>query len=93
MSPRIYASVWVFYFAFAGILWFAGLLSMLAIVVFGFSAFGLVFLGMMCVLPSAVSHPHEAETSASKRLQSAAKTRKPSNSAHAAQGFGSLKSA
>ena len=57
MSPRFYSFLWIVYFVTAGVMWLAGALSMLAIVVFGFIAFGFVFMGMMCVLPGTVSHP------------------------------------
>jgi hypothetical protein len=41
----------------AGIMWLSGVFTLLTAVVFGFIAFGMTFIGMMCVLPSAVSHP------------------------------------
>ena len=41
----------------AGVLLLAGVFTMLTAVVFGFVAFGLVFVGMMCVLPGQVAHP------------------------------------
>jgi len=49
------------FFLAAGMMWLTGTLTMVAIVVFGFVSFGLVFMGMMCVLPSAVSHPAPVE--------------------------------
>ncbi len=61
MSPRFYSFLWIVYFVTAGVMWLAGALSMLAIVVFGFIAFGFVFMGMMCVLPGTVSHPEHNE--------------------------------
>lgn len=57
MSPRFYSYLWIVYAAAAGLLWIAGMFTMLTLVVFGFVAFGLVFAGMICVLPGAVSHP------------------------------------
>jgi hypothetical protein len=42
--------------AFAAVL-VSGNLTPLAIVVFGFVAFGMVFTGMMCVLPVDIAHP------------------------------------
>ena len=57
MSPRFYGFLWILCGVSAGILWLAGVFTMLAAVVFGFVAFGLVFVGMMCVLPAQVSHP------------------------------------
>lgn len=58
MSPRFYSYLWIVFAAAAGTFWIAGLFTMLTLVVFGFVAFGLVFTGMICVLPGAVSHPH-----------------------------------
>lgn len=40
----------------AGVLFLIGNFSMVTTVVFGFICFGLVFMGMMCVLPSTVGH-------------------------------------
>ncbi len=57
MSPRFYSYLWIAYAAAAGFLWIAGMFTMLTLVVFGFVAFGLVFAGMICVLPGVVSHP------------------------------------
>ena len=56
MSPRFYSFLWVLFFGSAGMMWLLGGLSMIAIVTFGFVAFGMVFMGMMCVLPGTVSH-------------------------------------
>lgn len=59
MSPRFYWSLWVLFFVSAGILWLAGVFTLMTLIVYGFIAFGLVFTGMMCVLPDVVSHPAE----------------------------------
>ena len=56
MSPKIYSLVWVAFAVVAAILWLGGVLSLFIGVVFGFIAFGLVFMGMMCVLPG-IYHP------------------------------------
>lgn len=61
MSPKFYVSLWVLSVAAAVVTFFAGAMTMFALVVFGFLAFGLVFIGMMCVLPSSVAHQHELE--------------------------------
>jgi len=58
MSPKFYSFLWVLYFVAVAALWLAGVFTLLTTVVFGFIAFGFVFMGMMCVLPGAVSHPH-----------------------------------
>ncbi len=67
MSPKFYSFLWVLYFVGAGVMWLGGVLTMLAVVVFGFVAFGLVFMGMMCVLPGAVSHPTTQEAKMPKQ--------------------------
>lgn len=61
MSPKFYVSLWVLSVAAAVVTFLAGAMTMFALVVFGFLAFGLVFIGMMCVLPSSVAHQHELE--------------------------------
>lgn len=57
MTPKVYGFLWIFVFFFSGILYLAGALTLLTGVAFGFVAFGMVFMGMMCVLPGTVSHP------------------------------------
>lgn len=57
MSPKTYGSLWILMIVAAGMIWLAGAFTLLTAVVFGFIAFGMTFMGMMCVLPSAVSHP------------------------------------
>ena len=71
MSPRFYGFLWVLCWVSAGIIWLAGVFTMLAAVGFGFIAFGLVFVGMMCVLPAHVSHP------AAKRVKLSGVARQP----------------
>ena len=62
MSSRFYSFLWIACAIIAGALWIAGYFSMLTLVVFGFVAFGLIFIGMMCVLPGTVSHPPVQKT-------------------------------
>lgn len=57
MSPRFYSLLWILFVASAGLFWLFGAMSMLVVVVYGFIAFGLIFAGMMCVLPGVVAHP------------------------------------
>ncbi len=57
MSPRMYSLIWTALAVVAAILWMGGVFSLFIGVVFGFIAFGLVFMGMMCVLPGTVSYP------------------------------------
>ena len=61
MSPRFYGFLWIAFLVPAAVLWLAGSFTMMAAVAFGFTAFGMTFVGMMCVLPSMVSHPVPAK--------------------------------
>ena len=67
MSPKFYSYLWAIFFAAAALIWVSGFFTLLTLVVFGFTAFGLVFLGMMCVLPGVVSHSHDAKPAAAAR--------------------------
>lgn len=44
------------YLVSAGVLWLGNVFTLFTAVVFGFIAFGLIFAGMMCVLPTLVVH-------------------------------------
>jgi hypothetical protein len=57
MSSKFYWFLWAAFFLSAGVLWLGGAFTLTTLVVYGFIAFGLVFTGMMCVLPNVVSHP------------------------------------
>lgn len=71
MSPRTYSLIWAACGLVAAILWMGGVFSLLVGVVFGFIAFGLVFVGMMCVLPGTVSHPAPAsKAKAAEKIRS-----------------------
>ena len=59
MSPKFYWSLWAVFFLSAGVLWLAGIFTLTALIAYGFVAFGLVFTGMMCVLPNVVHAPAE----------------------------------
>ncbi len=56
MLVKSYWSSWILFSIMAGIFLMVGSFSMVVAVVFGLIAFGLVFAGMMCVLPGEVSH-------------------------------------
>ena len=56
MSPKTYTYLSIIFLASAGVLALAGYLSMLTLVVYGFVAFGIIFMGMMCVLPAQSAH-------------------------------------
>lgn len=61
MSPKLYSLIWTAFGVVGAIMWLGGVFSLFIGVVFGFIAFGLVFMGMMCVLPGTVSHPMPAQ--------------------------------
>lgn len=56
MFVKIYAAMGLVVAFLAGAIFLSGNFTMLTAVVFGFVTFGLVFMGMMCVLPSTVGH-------------------------------------
>ena len=59
MSVRSYWSVCGIFMLASALLFAAGYTTMMTLVVLGFIAFGLTFMGMMCVLPLTVAHPSE----------------------------------
>jgi hypothetical protein len=54
---KVYFAIWTVFGIAAAIMFLTGNMTMLVLTVFGFVAFGLVFMGMMGVLPAEVSHP------------------------------------
>ena len=63
---KVYSLFWAFFAAMAGILFLTGNFGEIMIVVFGFIAFGLVFMGMIAVLPATVAHPPAAKEKSPK---------------------------
>ena len=61
MSIRSYWSIWGMFTLASVLLFAAGYMTMMTIVVLGVVAFGLTFMGMMCVLPGTVSHVNHPE--------------------------------
>jgi len=59
MSPRFYTLLWMVFFVSAGLLLLGGVFTITTLIVYGFIAFGLVFTGMMCVLPNVAALPAE----------------------------------
>lgn len=57
MTVRSYKLAWLAFVAMIGIVFVAGSLNEIAWTVFGFAAFGLIFMGMMSVLPASITHP------------------------------------
>lgn len=63
---KIYGMLWLAFFLFAAVLYAGGLLTLSAGVIFGFVAFGMVFMGMIGVLPALVSHPSPVRSTPEK---------------------------
>jgi len=57
MLLKIYEVCWVVFFVAATLTLITGNFSSMAALAFGFVAFGLVFMGMISVLPDISSHP------------------------------------
>ncbi|MFZ1702245.1 MAG: hypothetical protein WBO10_02135 [Pyrinomonadaceae bacterium] len=57
MTPRFYGMLWIGLAILAGVMFVSGAFNLLTLAIFGFILFGLVFVGMICVLPGTVSHP------------------------------------
>lgn len=89
MSPRFYFSICILAAFAALITWLPGAMTPIGVVAFGFLAFALVFIGMMCVLPSAVAHSHEKPA---KRLAEPTAPVQPGQTAHM-PGIATFKSA
>ncbi len=58
MLVKIYGMCWAAIAIITALLLITGNFTMITLVAIGFVAFGMIFLGMMCVLPSMVGH-HE----------------------------------
>lgn len=62
MLTKIYFALWGVLAVAAAVIFLTGNMTMLTLVVFGFISFGLVFMGMMGVLPIIVTHPEKEKT-------------------------------
>ncbi len=67
MMVKIYAMIWGSIVMAAAIIFLSGNFSQLTAVVFGFISFGMIFMGMMGVLPSTIGH----HTPVKKQLEKA----------------------
>lgn len=54
---KFYIGLWSMFALALAVLFISGSLTMLSLSVLGFVGFGLIFMGMMCVLPATVTHP------------------------------------
>ena len=53
---RIYALVWLFVAAVAGVMYLTGYFNLVTLTVFGFIIAALIFIGMIAVIPSIVGN-------------------------------------
>lgn len=56
MLVKIYSTIWGLTAAVAGILYLTGFFGKMMFVALGFVCFGLIFMGILSVLPSTVGH-------------------------------------
>ena len=67
MLTKIYMALWFTVVFAAGLVFLTGNLNMPTTVVFGFIIFGLVFMGMMSVLPASMAHPKPVQHAVSSK--------------------------
>lgn len=79
---KLYGLLWLVIATVALILFLGGVMTMPVVVVFGFISFGMVFMGMIGVLPSMVSH-HPTEVAKPIEETDKGKRRKMHRPAHA----------
>ena len=60
MYRKIYMGAWAVYFSAIALLAIFGMLTGLSVTILGMAAFGLIYFGMMLVLPLSIKHPGEA---------------------------------
>lgn len=56
MIAKIYALIWILGLAAAGIFYLTGNLTPVIQIVFGFLTFGMIFMGMISILPFEATH-------------------------------------
>ena len=61
MIVKVYALIWALGILAAAIFYLTGNLGPIMTVVFGFLSFGVVFMGMLSVLPSLTTHHSESK--------------------------------
>lgn len=60
MLVRLYEFLWILFAASAILLFAAGYMTPIAVVLYGFIAFGMVFMGMISLLPATSGHNAQA---------------------------------
>jgi hypothetical protein len=58
---KVYFALWGLLFVAAAVIFLIGSMTPMTLVVFGFISFGMVFMGMMGVLPILVTNPEPAK--------------------------------
>jgi hypothetical protein len=89
MTPKFYGYLWLAFAVIAALSLIASGFSLLAWVVVGFVAFGMIWAGMICVLPGMSSHSHDAP--AVQRKERRASVREAVSTVHAG-GFAKYRS-
>jgi hypothetical protein len=85
---KVYFTIWGLVGATAAVFFLTGNMTMLTLVVFGFVAFGLVFMGMMGVLPILVTQPEpESVELSSKAPRKSVTTRSSAETESAVTGW------
>jgi len=59
---KVYFALWGLLFVAAAVIFLIGTMTPMTLVVFGFISFGMVFMGMMGVLPILVTQPEAEKT-------------------------------
>ena len=60
MSVKAYKLTWLIFLVIAALTFLSGNMTPLVGVIFGHVVFGMIFMGMMVVLPTSISHPAPA---------------------------------
>lgn len=72
MITTIYKGIWAVFAMAVAVLWLGGWLGNIAFTALGIAAFGIIYFGMMFVLPYSITHPSEkGEHGSGQRLFSA----------------------
>lgn len=66
MIVKVYGMIWAFVATVAALVFLTGNFTELTAVVFGFISFGMIFMGMMGVLPSTMGHNAPAKVEKAK---------------------------
>jgi hypothetical protein len=68
MLTKVYLYTWLVLGAAFLLLFVAGSMNLNSLVIFGFIAFGMIFIGMIAVLPFIASHPTEKTAPEASRV-------------------------